>query len=122
MPIYKYRCGICDAFIDMLKVMAKRGELPICPECIKPMPREFEAPFTQIGRAGSTIDRDDKFWKNADNNHHKKRNKRIENHGEKLQYDDKEQLAKEEAKIKNYEQTGNKESANEVIKTLEKKK
>lgn len=120
MPLYKYECLSCLKQEDRVLPMKERNTKKICKYCGMHCKRIFEAPHIQIGKPANTdTDRDDAFWDNAERLRLKQEKKRLGDEREKLRFGDKKTMRNEEAKIKNYEQTGNQESADNVIKKLE---
>ena len=122
MPLYQYECEVCGHKFQQIVSMANCTDRQDCPECEMPAPRENKAPNVQIGQAGSTMNRDDAFWDNAERTHVKKETKAHSEEREKIAFGDKHTMAMAERKIKNYENTGHQESANNEIKKIEEAK
>ncbi len=122
MPIYDYQCEQCNKRTENITSVAKREEPIPCPACggIARHVIGDRCPAIRMYAPGSVQDdRDDKYWDNAEKLRLQREKKRLGEQKEKERYGDKETVATEEAKIKNYEQTGNQESANNVAKKLE---
>ena len=122
MPIYDYKCVKCGIRTENITSIAKREEPISCPHCgsVARYVIGDRCPAIRMFAPGSTQDnRDDKFWDNAEKIRLKREKVRLGEQKEKLRFGDKVTMANEEAKIKNYNQTGNQASADQVEKGLE---
>jgi len=58
MPIYEYKCAVCEHEFEELLTLAEYSPLRVCPECNAPSTRKLSAPQLQSLKKNEFIARD----------------------------------------------------------------
>ncbi|GEM_PF-840955 len=68
MPVYEFRCGVCEKRFDVVATLKEKetGLKPVCPHCGSSLVQQVFGRFTVIGGSKGNIDTDFENLKGED--------------------------------------------------------